>query len=388
MRIVHWGKYYPPHRGGIESVTSVLAEGHAAAGHAVEVVCFHDAGTVLERVGAVQVRRCRERFGAASQPLGRDYARLGLRDARGADVVHLHAPNLLAALMTLRLAAPTRLVVHWHSDIVGKGWLGRLLRPLEQAMLARADAIVCTSPPYAEHSIALRSWRHKVHSVPIGIADPGQQVAPSALPERFERFLAGRRHVFAIGRMVPYKGFAHLVDAAKLLPPDLAVIIGGDGPLRVELQARAAAAGVAGRVLFAGSLADAELDTLMRRATVFCLPSVARSEAFGVVLLEAMARGVPVVATRIAGSGVPWVNRDGESGLNVEPGDAAALAAACTRIATDPALRERLAHGARNTFEQRFTAEVFAGAMLDLYRHVPGRSPDTAGDNPRPGSAA
>ncbi len=374
MRIVHWGKYYPPHMGGIESVTRVLAEGHATAGHSVEVICFHDGATVTEQAGPVQVTRCRQRLGAASQPLGWDYWRLGLRHARGAGIVHLHGPNLLASLMTLRLARPTRLVVHWHSDIVGKGWLGRLLRPLEQAMLARADAIVCTSPPYAEHSAALRPWRDKVTSVPIGIEDPGHPVAPAAMPERVERFLAGRRHVFAIGRLVPYKGFAHLVDAAGQFPPDLAIVIGGNGPLRESLEARAVAAGVADRVLFTGRLSDAELDALMRRAAVFCLPSVARSEAFGVVLLEAMARGVPVVATRISGSGVPWVNRDGESGLNVEFGDAQALAAACTRIAADPLLRERFAQGARSNFERRFTAEVMVDAMLDVYRQE-GKAP-------------
>lgn len=374
MRIVHWGKYYPPHMGGIESVTRVLAEGHATAGHSVEVICFHGGATVTEQAGPVQVTRCRQRLGAASQPLGWDYWRLGLRHARGAGIVHLHGPNLLASLMTLRLARPTRLVVHWHSDIVGKGWLGRLLRPLEQAMLARADAIVCTSPPYAEHSAALRPWRDKVTSVPIGIEDPGHPVAPAAMPERVERFLAGRRHVFAIGRLVPYKGFAHLVDAAGQFPPDLAIVIGGNGPLRESLEARAVAAGVADRVLFTGRLSDAELDALMRRAAVFCLPSVARSEAFGVVLLEAMARGVPVVATRISGSGVPWVNRDGESGLNVELGDAQALAAACTRIAADPLLRERFAQGARSNFERRFTAEVMVDAMLDVYRQE-GKAP-------------
>lgn len=368
MRIVHWGKYYPPHMGGIESVTRVLAEGHAAAGHAVEVICFHDEATATQQVGPVRVTRCRQRLGAASQPLGWDYWRLGLGRARDADIVHLHGPNLLASLMALRLAKSTRLIVHWHSDIVGKGWLGRLLRPLEQAMLARADVVVCTSPPYAEHSRPLQPWRHKLSSVPIGIEDPGHAGSPPALPERVERFLAGRRHVFSIGRLVPYKGFAHLVDAAAQLPPDLAVVIGGNGPLRESLEARALAAGVADRVLFTGGLSDAELDALMRRATAFCLPSVARSEAFGVVLLEAMARGVPVVATRIAGSGVPWVNRDGDSGLNVEPGDAQALAAACSRIAADPALRERFAQGARSNFEQRFSAQVFASTMLDVYR--------------------
>lgn len=369
MRIVHWGKYYPPHLGGIESVTRVLAEGHARAGHSVEVICFHDDATTTKEVESVRVTRCHKRLGASSQPLSWDYWRLGLRQAREADIVHLHGPNLLASLMALRLARPTRLVIHWHSDIVDKGWLGRLLRPLEQAMLARADVIVCTSPPYAQSSATLPPWQNKLCSVPIGIEDPGHRVTQAPLPEPVERFLAGRRYVFGIGRLVPYKGFAHLVDAAKQFPSDLAIVIGGNGPLRESLQQRAIEAGVVDRVLFTGSLSDAELDALMRQATAFCLPSVARSEAFGVVLLEAMARGVPVIATRIAGSGVPWVNRDGESGLNVEPGDAKALAAACTLIATDPLLHERLALGARSNFENRFTAEVMVRAMLEVYQH-------------------
>ena len=386
MRIVHWGKYYPPRMGGIESVTRVLATGHAAAGHRVAVVCFGSGPTEIVELEGVQLLRCRERVARASQPLGWDYWRLGLRLGRAADIVHLHAPNLLAGLMALRLPRRARLVVHWHSDIVDKGWLGRLLRPIERAMLARADAIVCTSPAYAEHSPALQRWRAKLHSVPIGIADPAARGEPGPLPAAVARFLAGRRYVFSVGRLVPYKGFAHLVDAAAMLPPDLAVVIAGDGPLRDELQSRARAAGALGRVLFVGSVTESELDALLGHASLFCLPSVARSEAFGVVLLEAMARALPIVATQIAGSGVPWVNQQGESGLNVAPADAAALAAACASISGDAALRERLSRGARQHFVQRFTAGTFAAAMLVLYRRTIGKSPDTAGDNPVPGS--
>ncbi len=364
--IVHWAKYYAPEQGGMESITQVLAEGAAAAGHAVTVVCFTRGAAGSTTMQGVQVQRAAHRIAPASQPLAWAYVRLAWRAARGADVVHLHAPNLLCALLATGLPRRVRLLVHWHSDVVSKGLLGRLVQPLERALLRRADRVVATSPPYAAASPLLREVADKVAVVPLGSPEPS---TATARPERdFAAFLNRRHLVLGLGRLVPYKGFPVLVRAAAVLPDDCAVIIGGAGPLADTLQAQVRSLGLEQRVLLAGRLSDAELEALLRRASVFCLPSVERSEAFGVVLLEAMARRVPCVATRIEGSGTAWVNEDGVSGLNVAPGDAAALAAALARICADVGLRARLAAGARRRWEQCFTDAGFVRAFDDVYR--------------------
>lgn len=260
-----------------------------------------------------------------------------------------------------------RIIIHWHSDIVGKGFLGRLVRPFERSMLKRADAIICTSPPYAGHSGALASWRDKVRCVPIGLPDPSPE-GTVPLPEPFRSFRAGKRLIFSAGRLVPYKGFRFLIEAMAHLPADVSLVIAGEGPLGEELRSLASDLGVQDRVLFAGRVSDLEMDALFRHADLFCLPSIERSEAFGVVLVEAMARGIPLVATRIPGSGVSWVNEQGVSGLNVEPGQGRALASACSEILSDAGLRSRLAAGARSRFLAQFQEHVSAESILDLYR--------------------
>ncbi len=369
MNIIHWGKYYAPDKGGIESVNVSLAVGAHRRGERVTVVCF---GKVREAeratIEGVNVIRLPIDVLKASQPLGWQYVWHAVREARSADIVHVHAPNMLAALISPLVPRRTRLVVHWHSDVVGKGWLARLMRPVERLQLRRADAVICTSQAYAQASETLMAWRDKVSVIPIGVADPrGQTRQAGVLPGVLADFIGERRLVLSVGRLVPYKGFEVLVDAARTMSDQGVIVIVGSGPLRESLQARIDAAGVSHKVLLAGRQEDDALKTLFERARLFCLPSVERSEAFGVVLVEAMAQGLPVVTTEIEGSGVPWVNQHEESGLNVPVGDAVALARACDRIVLNDELHGRLAHGARQRFEQEFTEDLSVERTLALY---------------------
>lgn len=353
----------------MESVTQILAEGMANAGHQVQVLCFTKGQPSQERLRAVLVTRMPVNLERASQPLGLRYFFGGLRAARRAQVIHLHAPNLLASLMCLWMPRRAKLLVHWHSDVVGKGRLGSLVRPLERRMLNRADLIVATSQAYAEASPLLNEVAHKVQVIPIGLPSP--QPVPGMHAERdFNSFLRSRRFVLAVGRLVPYKGFAVLVAAARYLPDGCAVVIGGSGPLADELAGQVHDLGLADRVLLTGRLSEAELEQLLSRAMTFCLPSVERSEAFGVVLLEAMARGVPCVSTTIAGSGTSWVNMSSVSGLNVAPGDPRALAAAIQTLFDDTALHRRLATGAVERYRSLFTARQSIDAFATVYERL------------------
>jgi glycosyltransferase involved in cell wall biosynthesis len=374
MRVVHFGKYYPPEMGGIENVTRSLAEGVASAGNPTTVVCFaREPRHRDESTAGVCVRRVPIAIDLASQPLGWRYLRECVRLGRRADIVHLHAPNMLAAVAALLAGPRPRIVVHWHSDVVDKGWLGKLLAPLERALLRRADAIACTSRAYADASPTLTPFAHKIAVVPLGVRDAAAtapQAAPEELPPALSGRIGGRKVVLSVGRMVPYKGFHLLVEAARELADDAVIVLAGTGPLEHDIRALAERRGVSDRIIVTGRIEPATLDALFRMATVFCLPSVVRAEAFGVVLIEAMSHGLPLVATRIAGSGVPWVNAHGESGLNVAVGDAQALAQACNDILASPQLRQRLGTGARQRFLSEFTEAIFIKRTLALYRRV------------------
>lgn len=366
-KIVHFGKYYFPDAGGVESVTVSLAKGAALAGHTVSVVCFQKSPfSKKEEIDGVNIIREPAKL-IASQPLGIKYFFQCLSLARKFDIIHLHAPNMLGALCALFAPAKMRLLVHWHSDVINKGLLGQLLRPLEFALLRRANSIVATSQVYADASETLAPFREKITVIPIGVSDAKHKGFDSQLPTTLETEIADRKIVLAVGRLVPYKGFNVLIQAAQHLAKDSVVVIVGGGPLQQELQQAIESAGVKDRVVMAGRLSDAALHALFERATLYCLPSTYRAEAFGVVLLEAMAYSLPIVASDIPGSGVPWVNQHGLSGLNVPVGDAKALAYACNQILTSDVLRNKFAQGARQRFLAEFTEDVSVKRILLEY---------------------
>lgn len=367
--IVHLGKYSFPYHGGIESVTELAAEGAVKAGHVVAIIGFSKVvnDSNQNRSGVLDVR-CRCLFTFASQPLGIGYFTEAIRLGRKADIVHLHLPNMLAALAVLFLPSKARVIVHWHSDVVGKGWIAHMLRSLESAVLRRAARIICTSQAYAGASHALMPFRGKVTVVPIGIKDQAPQSAIDSVSKAsIEKVVAGRKIVLSVGRLVPYKGFDVLVNAVQNLPSDVVTIIVGDGPLKQPLLALSKELGFSDRVVFWGRADPDVLTELFRRATLFCLPSIQRSEAFGVVLVEAMSYGLPIVATEIAGSGVSWVNAHEVSGINVPPNDPKALEDACLRLIQDNSLRHRLSAGARHRFDTEFTAGIFVSRLLAIY---------------------
>lgn len=366
--IVHFGKYYFPDTGGIESVTISLARGAVAYGHSVSVVCFEKSLAKSDEViDGVRVLRAPITKMIASQPLGIKYFLQCLKTAKNSDVVHLHAPNMLGALCTLFIGKKPRLLVHWHSDVINKGLLGKILRPLESAFLRRADCIVVTSQVYADASETIRPHKDKIVVVPIGVPDAKHVGANSYLPSSIDAQIYGKKIILAVGRLVPYKGFKVLIDASKHLSDDSVIVIVGDGPLQRELQQEIELAGIKDRVVLVGRLDDAALHTLFERAMLYCLPSTCRAEAFGVVLLEAMTYGLPIVATDIPGSGVPWVNQNGSSGLNVPVGDPVALAEACNQILASSELRGRLSEGARHRFVADFTEEVSVKRIMYVY---------------------
>jgi glycosyltransferase involved in cell wall biosynthesis len=368
IKIVHFGKYYLPDNGGIESVTASLASRASFLGHEVSVVCFKKISNKSQDfIDGVHVIRAPIAILRASQPIGFKYFFQCLVAANKADLVHLHAPNMLGALCVLFISPKKKLLVHWHSDVINKGFLRKILRPLESALLRRANCIVATSQVYADASMPLAPFRNKISVVPIGISDKNHQASSSSLSSKLYERVNNKRIILSVGRLVPYKGFALLIEAAKHLPKDSLVLIVGAGPLQKALQEAVEKAGVADRVVLTGRLDDSELNAIFERATLYCLPSINRAEAFGVVLLEAMAFGLPIVASDIPGSGVPWVNQHDISGLNFTSGDPIALAHACNKILGSNVFRKNLALGARQRFLSEFTEDVSVKRMMDIY---------------------
>jgi rhamnosyl/mannosyltransferase len=371
MRILQLTKFYPPVMGGIESVVFELVEGLNRAQHRTDVLCANQslrrqaetlpAGYSVTRVASFGKFLSTSMAPSMIPSLARmmdDY-----------DVIHVHLPDPMTNLALWFARPNARIVVHWHSDIVQQKKALALYLPLQRWLLARADAIIATSPPYWQSSPWLPEHAGKIRSIPIGIGDRDAKSNADAVGELRAKY-ANRRIVFSLGRMVYYKGFDHLIDASRLLPDDCVVVIGGSGPLLGRLLARIASEGLSDKVFFPGRIPEHEIGIYFDAADLFCLPSDKRAEAFGVVLLEAMRAGKPLIAADIPGSGVPWVNQDGETGLNVPVGDSAALGKAIARLLGNRELASRFGAGARCRYETHFTADKMVRACLALYEEI------------------
>lgn len=374
MKTLQLTKFYPPVFGGIETATHELAEGLVSRGHPTDVLCANtDRRTVRDHFGPVAVTRTGSYAKLLSTSMSPALITELAKVRKQYEIVHVHLPNPMANV-ALQLARPTgKVVLHWHSDIINQERSVKLYEPLQSSMLRRADAIIVTSPPYAEASPWLTPYRDKVHVVPLGIH--AQRLHQPANPLAEARAAVRRRHgerpiAFSIGRMTTYKGFDVLIEAARSLNPDTLVIVSGGGELLATHQRQVRELGLEQRVVFTGRLSDLDVAAHMAEATVFCLPSTNRAEAFGMVLLEAMLAGLPIVATRIAGSGVPWVNIDGETGINVPVDDPGALAAALRHLIADPALARRMGDAGRRRFAAHFTADRMVDQTIEVYRRV------------------
>jgi glycosyltransferase involved in cell wall biosynthesis len=247
--------------------------------------------------------------------------------------------------------------------------LGALVSPVTNALMRRADAVIASSPQYAASSPVLRRFAGRVRVLPFGIdASEFQRVDAGEVDAI--RSKHGQRIVFAAGRLVYYKGFDVLIRAMRTV--DARLLLAGDGPMRDELRALGSSLGLEDRVAMLGPVPD--LRPFYHAADVFALPAVARSEAFGIVQMEAMACGVPVVNTSLD-TGVPFVSPDGVTGLTVPPGDADALAAALSALLDDAALRRRMGDAGRARIAGELSAEQMAARTLALYREVSGFDP-------------
>jgi rhamnosyl/mannosyltransferase len=378
IHVCHLGKFYPPAPGGIETHTRTLARAQADLGASVQVFCVnHRAGpTVVEDDGPVRVTR----FGRAGSALKLDFCPElagALRRVR-ADVLHMQVPNPTMILSLLAARPRMPLVVTYQSDVINQKLRAALFRPLERLAYRRVKVILASSPTYVAGSSFLREYADRIAVLPLGIdVEPYLNPSPEDLAKaeqvRRDHGRGGPLWVCA-GRHVYYKGFINAVRALAHVEGRL-VMVGG-GPDQPELHAEARRLGLTGRIDFLGKLPH-YLDVVpyYLAADAFWFPSNARSEAFGLVQVEAMASGCPVINTAIPNSGVPWVSPHEQTGLTVPVNDPRAMAAAARRLLLEPSLRDRLSAAARRRAAAEFDHRVMAERSLDVYRAVLGLPP-------------
>ena len=358
MNILHLYKDYHPVLGGIENHIKVLAEAQAAAGHQVIVlVCDPGQRTCIEELDGVRIIKAGRLTTAASMPISLTQPLIMAR--LRPDVIHIHSPYPLGEVANYFLGRARATVITHHSDVVRQqGWL-RFYGPLLRRVLRATDSIIATSPRYIETSPWLRPVRDRCVVVPLGVE-----------VDRFARERATQpgAELLFVGKLRYYKGVDDLLRALVEIPAVRLTVV-GDGPMRGSWEALAMELGLTGRVRFLGEVEDADLPALYHKAHLFVLPANARAEAFGTVLLEAMAAGLPCITTEV-GTGTSWVVQDGVTGLVVPPRNPEALAGAIRQLLTDPDARWRMGRRGQQRARQEFSQQKMVQDVMNIYQTI------------------
>lgn len=373
MRVLQFGRFWNEQHGGIERHVSLLA--HSLATQGVDVVNLVAAsgsqGSDESRSGyrLIQTPSLGMAFGVAMSPALLLRA-LTLHTESAFDIIHLHFPDPLSHLTSMFLPRNVPRVITWHSDIIRQKRLLALYKPFLGRVAHQADALVAATQAHFDSSTQIPSdipsSRRVVIPYGLDYASLKLDTRTTALRDSLRGRAQGRGMVFALGRHVYYKGFDVLL--AALQHTEAFLILGGDGPLRLQLERQAIAMGVRDRVLFSGRIPEKDLGAYFHACDVFCLPSVEPSEAFGLVQLEAMSCGKPVVCTQL-NNGVNVVNVHGQTGFSVPPRDPMALGQCLAHLLKDDLLRRQLGQKAQSHSE-KYSVPTMTASHISLYQHL------------------
>lgn len=382
MKVLHiYRTYFPDPPGGLQEAIRQICLGTREFGAVSSVVTLSPhpvPGDV--RLPEARVWRERSWWAPASCDLGGISAfRLFARLAAEADVLHFHFPWPFADLLNMLGVARRPRVMTYHSDIVRQRTLSVLYGPLMRRTLNSMDAVVATSPAYIKTSPVLQSIvaTGKVRAIPLGIRDyvtecSAEQSAHGITEGIRDRLnLPAGGFVLALGVLRYYKGLHTLIEAASQI--DCPIVIAGSGPEEEALK-ELAHSRRASNVIFAGQVSEEEKRDLLADCSLFVLPSQVRSEAFGMVLVEASMFGKPLICCEI-GTGTSFINADGETGFVVPPESPNDLANAINRLTGDDGLARQMGRAARARYERMFSGEAQGRAYSELYRDVCERHP-------------
>ena len=382
MRVLHIGKYYPPYAGGIENFMGDLLPELKKKG-ITPLAIVHNHGKqdgnhpdCIDGVDIVRVRTHGSVVYAPVSPAFGPHLKRVIRRFRP-DVIHAHMPNTSVFwLFMISEASGIPLVVHWHSDVVTSHIDQRLkaayhaYKPFEKAILKKAAAVIATSEPYLDSSVPLRDFRKKTHVIPLGLDKARFRITDESAVAKAEMFWPGDGfRVLCIGRLTYYKGQDVLIKAASGLS-DIYVNIVGEGELKHKLKRLIVKYGAESTVTLTGFQDEETLKGLIKTCDCLVLPSLERTEAFGLVLLEAMRFSRPVIASNVSGSGMGFVVKHGQTGLLTTPNDAASLKNALTTLLEDPAYAERMGKNGYDRFNRLFGINRIADEIIALYNRL------------------
>jgi len=378
VKVLHIGKYFPPYRGGMETYLRDLMAAQAQQGLEPAALVHRSKLSITNVEGCYEARgeplviiRAAVWARLLFTPISPTFPWLlhKLIKRQKPDVLHIHTPNV-SGFWALFLPAARKIpwVVHWHSDVLASRHSPRLrlfytlYRPFERALLKRAAKIIATSPPYLESSEPLKEFRNKCEVVPLGL-DP-TRLTNAASKTVYED--TDMLRVLAIGRLTYYKGFEYLIRAvADSKGIELHFV--GNGELEKPLRQLVGDLNISSKIIFHGKLPDDAMVAQLIACDCLCLPSTERTEAFGMVLLEAMSVGKATVVSNVPGSGMGWVVQHDCTGLHIAPENPASLTKSLCYLRDHRDRIRTLGGEGRTRFEKLFHIDRSAHSLSLIY---------------------
>lgn len=373
MRILHvYRTYFPDPPGGLqEAIRQIcLATEPLGIENTIFTLSPQPVPCQLTRPEG-NVVRCRSWAAPASCDIGgittlQHFSTL----AHASEIVQYHFPWPFADLLHLTARPKAPAIMTYHSDIVRQRWLRKTYEPLMRQTLQSMRIIIASCPAYAQTSPVLAdpAIHDKVRVIPLGIVEESY---PAVGDETiFSRLNIAKSEPFFlfVGVLRYYKGLHILIEAARQVKAR--IVIAGAGPEGEKLRSLSERI-ASDNVLFAGRVSDAEKVALIRQCHAMVLPSHLRSEAFGMVLIEASIFGRPLISCEI-GTGTSFVNVHEETGLIVPPEHPDALANAMNVLLQETNIANTLGQGARARYEALFSGPALGQAYASLYREVAG----------------
>ncbi len=386
MKILHIGKNFLPFAGGVEHFMCDLIAEQIKQGHSVSAIAHHHlpgkkTSKVNFKSADIHLMKTFGNIPFVPLSLGFPFKYRGLVKTFKPDIIHIHCPNV-AAFWGLFIPQARKIswVIHWHSDVLDNSsprfikLLYPLYRKFQDAVLRKAKAVIATSPRYAESSVPLRNYADKITVIPLAL--------PSSSYTQLPRDGSNTLKLLSVGRLSYYKGYTHLFQAISLAVKqgiDLQLEIIGGGGLRDVLDKQLRKLGVESQVSLLGQLSDSLRDEKLSQCDLLCLSSIERTEAFGLVLLEAMSAGKPCIVSDVAGSGMSWVVVNNKTGFVYKAGDRVDLVRKLTEIAGNLEQLPAMGMAGRQRFEKMFQMPVVGRAIAQLYQQLLSNQAKTTG---------
>jgi rhamnosyl/mannosyltransferase len=372
MKIVQTNKAYYPKVGGIETTITNLSEGLVKDYNvAVKVLTCNDQRTfnnVTKHLNGVDIIYLPTFGFVASLPISVAYM-TSLSRLNG-DILHVHEPFPWADLSYIFSSKIRKnfshLVVSWHSDIVRQKWALSFYRPYIHKFLKMADRILVSNNNLIEYSEYLPEYKSKCEVIPLGAKLDWVNNSSSRL-DRVKKIKSDHASplVLFVGRLVYYKGIQYLIDAINQVP-NVSLVIIGSGPLKKELLNQIQTLNLEKRIHLLPEVDEETLHSFYEACDMFVLPSVEKSETYGIVQIEAMACGKPVICTEL-NTGTTFINQQGTTGLVVPPRDSKSLAEAIRNLANNVSLRFELGNKARQRALNELTAQKMVERTYKVY---------------------